>query len=112
MNRVVGIIFDDIERANMVQLFRVHSSRDQNWYRLKEYFILDLPEIYETDLDLTDQGRELKLEQHWELKMLWSSLLFDVDLMLVNALVRGPIDALIGANRIFRWSRLEDHSFS
>ena len=112
VNRVVGIVFDDVKRAYMVQLFWVHSGCNQDRDGLEEDFILDLPEVYEADLDFSNQGRELKFEEHGELKMLRSRLLLDVHFMLIDALVSGPIDALIGAHGVFRGGRLENHSFS
>ena len=44
--------------------------------------------------------------------MLRSRLLLDVHFMLVDALVSGPIDALVGAHGVFRGGRLENHSLS
>ena len=44
--------------------------------------------------------------------MLRSGLLLDVDLVLVDTLIRGPVNALVRAHRVLGRCRLQNHRFT
>ena len=95
MNWIVSIVLDDVERADMIQILRVHSSCHKDRQGLKEYFVFYLPEIDERNLNLTNQGRVLKFEEHRELKMLCASFLLNVYFVFVDAWMKLHIQSKI-----------------
>ena len=93
----------------MVHVLGIHTCRDQHRERLQEHFVLDLPEVYKSYLDLTDERRVFEFEAHREFEMLCSSLLLHEHFVLIDTLVSSPIDSLVRAHRVFSRGRLQDH---
>jgi hypothetical protein len=112
MDWVVGVILDNFKNTYLIHMFRIHTSHHQHWEWLKEDLVFDLPEIYKTNLNLTDQRSKLQFKQHWKLQVLSSSLLLDVYLVLVNTFICSPVDALVRGDWVFGGCALQNHVFA